>query len=111
MVFRTGPTFDDYLELAFSYARPLEVLNTFPDRLLLLIVQDTKELADTFKRLDMGIVGVGTDILQLSRLVALGTRRGLMRLSNRILTRKERELFRSIPLEEDERRTQFLAVR
>jgi holo-[acyl-carrier protein] synthase len=60
------------------------------------------------------ILGVGLDILYLPRLTQLAKRRGLDRLSRRILTDQELKVFRGSYKDSDDsedRAVRFLAVR
>ena len=70
----------------------------------------------------MGILGIGVDILHLPRLRSLISRRGVERVSNRILSLPELVEWRQIQLQQSEsaledtrevleRQTSFLAVR
>lgn len=57
----------------------------------------------------MAILGIGTDILCLSRLVSLVKRRSMERFATRILSEQEHEQWRSLGSSKEQQR--FLAVR
>lgn len=56
----------------------------------------------------MGILGIGVDVVSLTRIATLSQRRTYDRLAKRILSADELSAFCTIP---DDARTRFLAVR
>ncbi|KAH8106253.1 4'-phosphopantetheinyl transferase [Cristinia sonorae] len=59
----------------------------------------------------MGIIGIGVDVVSISRIAALVQRRTYDRLAKRILSPGELSEWLSIPATDDARRTRYLAVR